>query len=141
MISEFANTISPEVSEMLNEIHLNNPSIQLEKVAELKNLDKTLTIFTKLITIFHAEYVSLIPEMKVCCDSDDFTTLSRLIHRFKSTTYNLGASRAVELSKQIELALNKKLCSHVQITQLITLLEHECVAAHEKLVSYLPNND
>ena len=141
MISEFGNNISNNLSNMLTEIHLNHPSVQIEKVNELRKLDKTLTVFKKLITIFHKELTDRIPEMKAACAQENCSELGRIIHRFKSTTYNLGASRAVELGKQIEHALNKELKSHLEISQLITLLEHECLAAHALLVAYLPKDN
>lgn len=141
MISEFGNNISNNISDLLTEIHSNHPSVQIEKVTELRKLDKTLTVFKKLITIFHKELAERIPEMKAACNKEDYVELGRIIHRFKSTTYNLGASRAVELGKQIEHALNKELKSHLEISQLITLLDHECHTAHTLLLTHLPKNN
>ena len=141
MISEFGNNISNSISDLLSEIHSNHPTIQMDKVHELKKLDKTLTIFNKLIVIFRKELTERIPEMKTSCDQEDYINLGKIIHRFKSTTYNLGASRAVEVSKQIEHSLNKELKSHLEISQLIALLEHECLAAHALLLTYLPKNN
>lgn len=141
MISEFGNNISTDISKLLNEIHANHPSISTEKVSELKKLDKTLTVLSKLIAIFQNEKNQRIPEMKVCCNTSDYDTLSRIIHRFKSTTYNLGAARAVELCKHIEHAMNKELKSHLEISQLISLLDHECDMAYQTLLTYLPVNN
>jgi len=137
MISELEKKDSGEVALILKNVYSNHASIKQEKVKELKKLDPTYAIFAKLLKIFHTEYTNRIPEMIGLCVKKDYNNLSKVIHRFKSTTYNLGASRAVELAKQTELAISKEPKNELKIKRLIILLEHECIVAHELLASNL----
>ncbi len=137
MISEITNNLSNEITLFLNQVYLNYPPINQEKIKELRKLDATLAIFAKLIKIFHTEYTKRIPEMIGFCVAGEYENLGQVIHRFKSTTYNLGASRAVEIAKQIELAIHKESKNELYLKQLIILLEQECAIAHEILVSHL----
>jgi HPt (histidine-containing phosphotransfer) domain-containing protein len=139
MISDLENNIQREITSLTKRIHVSKPSILSEKVVELKTLDPSLDVFTKLITIFRNEYINRIPEMKKHCVNRDNENLSRVIHRFKSTTYNLGAARAVEFTKEIELAITRK-TDGFYIEQLIGQLERECMRAHEVLLTLIPAN-
>ncbi len=137
MISELENNIEREIKSLTKNIHLANPPVKSEKVVELKKLDPSLTVYTKLITIFRTEYTNRIPEMKKHCETRDLENLSRIIHRFKSTTYNLGAARASEFTKEIESAITRK-SGEFYIKQLIGQLERECISAHEHLLTFIP---
>lgn len=132
MTSEIGNNFIFETSVIVRDIELNFPRVKLEKIAELKRLDPTLTILTKLVDIFFTETANRVPEMKDFCQKQDFKNLSCVIHRFKSTTYNLGASRAVELISAIETAMLRQ-ASQIEIKQLIAVLHEECVETHELL--------
>ncbi len=123
--------------EPSNESKSDNQSILLEKVTELKKLDKTLVVFNKLISIFQNEHTHRIPEMKACCENGDLENLSQIIHRFKSTTYNLGASRAADLATQIEQAIATESPCPLKIMQLITSLEIECITADKVLLTFV----
>lgn len=134
MTSEVGNNFIFETSVIVTDIELNFPRVKLEKIAELKRLDPTLTILTKLVDIFFNETLDRLPEMKNFSITQDFKNLSCVIHRFKSTTYNLGASRAVELIGAIENAILRK-ASTIEINQLIAVLHEECVETHEVLLA------
>jgi HPt (histidine-containing phosphotransfer) domain-containing protein len=137
MISEIENNIQREITSLTKRIQISNPTIQADKVIELKTLDPSLVVFTKLITIFRNEYTNRIPEMKKHCANRDNENLSRVIHRFKSTTYNLGAARAVEFTKEIESAITRK-SDGFYIEQLIGQLERECISAYDVLLTFIP---
>ncbi len=136
MISEIKNSFNSEPSVIVRDIQLNHPRVKIEKIRELKKLDPTLAIYTKLVNIFEVEVSTRIPEMKNFCHTEDFKNLSCVIHRFKSTTYNLGASRAVELTKALETAILQQ-ARQVEMKQLIAVLEEECLDTHEELLTYL----
>lgn len=136
MISELEKNVTFETSEIVCTIQSNYPSVRLEKIEELKRLDPTFEILAKLVKIFHNEVAMRIPEMKSYCQCQDYENLSRLIHRFKSTTYNLGASRSVEFTKQIENAMQRS-ASQLEIKQLIAVLEIECLVTCDLLFTLL----
>ncbi len=136
MISELGNNFIFETSVIVRDIQLNFPRIKLEKITELKKLDPTKALFTKLVNIFDVEVSARVPEMKNFCQNKDFANLACSIHRFKSTTYNLGASRAVELTTAIESAMVRA-ASPTEIKQLIAVLHEECLETHELLLTFL----
>ena len=136
MTSELENNFIIEISDLSSTIESNYPSVRLEKVEELKQLDPSLGILLKLVKIFQNEVSYRIPEMKNFCQCQDYENLSRHIHRFKSTTYNLGASRSAEYAKQIENAIERS-ASQLEVKQLINRLETECLKASERLLTFL----
>ena len=133
MISELDSSYIFETLEKINDIQLNFPRLKLEKIAELKQLDPTLEVFSKLVHIFSVEVSARIPEMKKFCECHDYENLSRVIHRFKSTTYNLGAARAVEITSHIEKVILRS-GSPIELKQWIESLEVECLEAHQQLL-------
>lgn len=133
MISELGNVTAINITDIIKNININFTSVKKEKVDELKKLDRSLGILAKLINIFHNECLNRIPEMKVFCQNYDFENLSRVVHRFKSTTYNLGASRSVEIIKQIEYTVSLGETYQPTTLKLIEELEYECMTVHELL--------
>ena len=133
MISDVENNYTFETLDLLSQIQVNFPRIEFKKIEELKQLDPTLEVFSKLVHIFYVEVSGRIPEMKNYCDSHNYENLSRVIHRFKSTAYNLGASRAVEFMAHIEKVILRA-GRELEIKLWIMALEKECHETYQNLL-------
>lgn len=114
------------------------PRVKFEKIHELRLLDPTHNVLVRLVQIFYTESKDRIPEMKNYVSSENFDGLAKVIHRFRSTAYNLGADRAAEITKRIDFVIGKNLIDKTELNQLISALEKECEAAHLELSSLLP---
>ena len=133
MNSDVENNYTFETLDVVSKIQLNYARLDFKKIEELKQLDPTLEIFSKLVNIFYVEVSGRIPEMKNYCDNHDYENLSRVIHRFKSTAYNLGASRAVELQANIEKVILRT-GTQLELKQWIMTLEKECHETYQNLL-------
>ncbi len=105
------------------------PVIENEKLTELRNLDPTLVVFSHLVEIFNSECRNRLPEMEKFCSSEDFESLGKVTHRFRSTAYNLGARSSAELTQQIDDVMAKTVINKTEVQKLIVLLNNECIMA------------
>lgn len=138
MNSEFENNYIFETSVVIQNIQSDFPRVKAEKIAELKRLDPTTVLLAKLVAIFYSEVTGRLPELEAHCRKEEYQKLLSVIHRFKSTTYNLGAIRAVEIANAIEYSVARKR-NHVDIENLISALKKECLDTHKVLLTYLSN--
>ncbi len=128
------NTEAPMV---LDQIIINFARIDYAKINELKSYDSNDEIFGQLVEIFSIEIRKQLPEMKRCVSSENFDGLSKAVHRFRSTAYNLGALRSAEITKRIDFVLSKELVNLIELKQLVHALERECLGAYTELVLIL----
>lgn len=128
--------VSFETIYFLRHVKHHFPCIKDDKVKELRDLDSDHTLFPELIDIFHTEFLNRIPEMKAYASAGDYLSLAQVTHRFKSTAYNLGAIRAVEITKKIDHLLNQGPINKFDLEKLITSLEKECISAYQVLKFY-----
>ncbi len=137
MIFELNSKVGGGTNLFLKQLKINFACIKLEKVVELKKLDQNSAIFIKLINIFQIEASKRIPELKTDAQKENYDAIKKTTHRFKSTAYNLGASRAVEIAKQIDFVASKSAVDKRELEQLIVALDQECQEAFKVLRTYV----
>ena len=125
----------------LEQIMMNFPRLDANKVLDLNTLDPTGKTFTQLVKIFLDEMQARISEMKNYVSSEQYDNLSKVVHRFRSTTYNLGAKRAAEITRRIDFVSVKVLVDKVELNGLVIALENECWLAYQQLLAQLPRSN
>lgn len=80
------------------------PVIDLNQLEDLKSLDEHgESLAAELIAIFRQEADRRLPAMVEAFKAQDYVTLNRHAHTFKSTSHNVGARRLAEICFEVEI--------------------------------------
>ena len=118
---------------------LSFPSIDEVKIQEVISYDPSRDLLTELVEIFDVEMKDKIVLIKQTYETNQYSEVSKLAHRIRSTSLNLGATRLSEILKRIEYMTLETEVIRTEIDFLINALEKEFLTASEKLHGYVGN--
>lgn len=108
------------------------------KILEVISYDPSKALIAELIKIFDSEMIDKISLIKKNFAEENYSEVSRVAHRIRSTGLNLGTTRLCEILKRIEYQSLETLVVRSEIDFLIRSVEKEFLYASEKLKAYLP---
>lgn len=107
------------------------------KILEVISYDPSKELFNELVQIFDTETKETISLIKEYCENSHFSEVSRLAHRLRSTSLNLGATRLSEILKRIEYMAQEVSVIRSEVDFLINSAEKESQSASIDLHIYL----
>ncbi len=125
----------------IDQILLTFPTVDQTKIDTMRSYDVSGELLQELIKIFNVEMQDKLVLIKKEFEARNFDELSKLAHRIRSTSLNLGTIRLAEIFKRLEYLSPEKHTLSTEIQFLIQSAEKEYIAASEKLNSYLPSKN
>jgi HPt (histidine-containing phosphotransfer) domain-containing protein len=123
--------------QQIDQILLSFATLDEVKINEVISYDPSLGLFIELVQIFDSEMAEKIQLIKAADQQQQWAEVSKIAHRIRSTSLNLGATRLSEILKRIEyMALETPLIKS-EIEFLINSLEKEFLAASQKLHAFV----
>ena len=121
----------------IDQILLSFATVDEVKIREVISYDPEKQLLAELVEIFDVELKDKIKLIKAAYASNQSSELSKLAHRLRSTSLNLGATRLSEILKRIEYMTLETDVIRTELDFLINSLEKEFLSASLKLHSFL----
>ncbi len=121
----------------IDQILLTFPSVDPVKIETMLSYDPSKKLLQELVRIFNVEVPEKISLMKKEFDEKNYGELSKIAHRIRSTSLNLGTTRLAELFKRLEYLNLEENVLTSEIQFLIQAAEKEYVFASRKLHEFL----
>jgi HPt (histidine-containing phosphotransfer) domain-containing protein len=121
----------------IDQILLTFPTVDQTKIDTMLSYDPSKQLLKELVKIFNVEVPDKMNLIKNEFTAKNFPELSKLAHRIRSTSLNLGTTRLAEIFKRLEyLSLEQNvLISEIQF--LIQAAEKEYAFASERLHEFM----
>lgn len=129
--------MSDQTIYQIDQILLSFVRLDEVKIQEIISYDPSKDLLTELVQIFDTETKSTIIQIKEICENNHFSEVSRLAHRLRSTSLNLGATRLSEILKRIEYMTLEPSVIRSEVDFLINAAEKESLSAVAGLHAYL----
>ena len=120
----------------IDQILLSFVTVDEVKIREVISYDPEKQLLTELVQIFDSEMKEKIGLIKDAYASALFSEVSKLAHRIRSTSLNLGAVRLSEILKRIEYMTLEPDIIRTELDFLINSLEKEFFSASAKLHTF-----
>lgn len=111
------------------------PQLDEAKIKDLLSLDPSKDLLRQLVKIFDGEMQVAFTKMRDDFKRNNFEPISKLAHRLRSTSLNLGFVRLGEIFRQLEY-MNFSEADQQVVQKLFSTGEAESQLAHQKLSSY-----
>lgn len=121
----------------VDQILLSFARIDDVKIREIISYDPNKELLTELVQIFDSETTEVIKQIKTNCESNNFSDVSKLAHRLRSTSSNLGATRLSQILQRIEYMTLESEVIKSEIDFLINAAAKESISASASLHTYL----
>ena len=121
----------------IDQILLSFATVDEVKIREVISYDPKKQLLKELVDIFDVEMDDKINLIKQTYASNQMSEVSKLAHRIRSTSLNLGATRLSEILKRIEYMTLESEIIRTELDFLINSLEKEFTSASTKLHSFL----
>ncbi len=121
----------------LDQILLTFPTVDQAKIEMMLAYDPSQELLKELVKIFNVEVKDKIQLIKKEFEARHFDELSKLAHRIRSTSLNLGTTRLAEIFKRLEYLSPEQHTLSSEIQFLIVAAEKEFIFASEKLNAFL----
>ncbi len=123
--------------EQIDQILLSFVRLDEIKIQELLSYDPSRELLTQLIQIFDNGTKEILQQVKSEFEINNLADVSKLTHRLRSTSLNLGATRLSEILKRIEYMALEADVRKSEIDFLIKEAEKESQLASKDLHAQL----
>lgn len=125
----------------IDQILLSFVRLDQVKIDEIVSYDPSKQLLVELIQIFDKETTSTVSQIKSELENNNYYNISRLAHRLRSTSSNLGAIRLNEILKRLEYLTQDSNVIRSEVEFLITATAKESAFASKSLHAYLAERD
>ena len=125
----------------IDQILLSFARIDDVKIREIISYDPNKELLTELVQIFNSETSEITKQIKLLNSDNNFTEVSNLAHRLRSTSSNLGATRLSQILQRIEYMTLEPEVIESEVDFLINAAIKESLFASKSLQTYLTEND
>lgn len=133
--------MSDQTLFQIDQILLSFARIDDVKIREIISYDPNKELLTELVQIFNSETSEITKQIKLLNSDNNFTEVSNLAHRLRSTSSNLGATRLSQILQRIEYMTLEPEVIESEVDFLINAAIKESLFASKSLQTYLTEND